>query len=268
LQLFVPRKSSNMDCTVCLDCIHACPHENIGIISGPPAAALWHDPLRSGVGRFSKRADLAALVIILVFGGFANAAGMVGPVTEWQDWLQQHWGLTTPFWVITVYYLFALTILPLIAVGCASWLSDWWGSLSLSWPAAATRHAFALIPLGFAMWLSHYSFHLLTSYEAVLPSAQRLTANLGIYLGTPDWVSACCRPVMDWLPRLEILFLDVGLLLSLYSAYRIALSTAPDSPHALKALVPWAILLLLLFAAGVWIVLQPMQMRGTLQLAG
>jgi hypothetical protein len=28
--------------------------------------------------------------------------------------------------------------------------------------------------------------------------------------------------------------------------------------------VPWAVLLVLLFAAGVWILLQPMQMRGTL----
>jgi cytochrome c oxidase assembly factor CtaG/ferredoxin len=268
LHLFVPRKSSNMDCTLCLDCIHACPHDNIGIVSEVPTAALWHDPLRSGVGRFGKRADLAALVVVLVFGGFANAAGMVGPVVGWLDRLQQRLELATLLWAITAYYLFALIVLPLITVGFASWLSRWWGSLSMSWLAVATRHVFALIPLGFAMWLSHYSFHLLTSYEAALPSAQRFAANLGMDLGTPDWVCACCRPVMDWLPRLEILFLDVGLLLSLYSAYRITLSTAPDLPHALKVLAPWAILLLLLFAAGVWIVLQPMQMRGTLQLAG
>ena len=56
--------------------------------------------------------------------------------------------------------------------------------------------------------------------------------------------------------RAELLFLDFGLLVSLYTAYRLA-------PN-LKAVVPWAVLLVLLFAAGVWIVLQPMQMRGTL----
>ena len=38
--------------------------------------------------------------------------------------------------------------------------------------------------------------------------------------------------------------------------------------HALKAFAPWAVLILLLFAAGVWIVFQPMQMRGTLPGAG
>ena len=69
---------------------------------------------------------------------------------------------------------------------------------------------------------------------------------------------------MDWLLRLEILFLDIGLLLSLYTAYRIALNLTPDLSRALRALAPWAVLLLALFAVGIWIVLQPMQMRGTL----
>ena len=44
----------------------------------------------------------------------------------------------------------------------------------------------------------------------------------------------------------------------------IALAQAADLRQALKAFAPWALLLVLLFAAGVWIVLQPMQMRGTL----
>jgi hypothetical protein len=56
----------------------------------------------------------------------------------------------------------------------------------------------------------------------------------------------------------------VGLLASLYIAYRIALSLTPHLAPALKAFAPWALLLVLLFAVGVWVVLQPMQMRGTL----
>ena len=62
LGLFVPRKSSNMDCTFCLDCIHSCPHQNIGISAVVPGAELWQEGRRSGVGRFSRRIDLAALV--------------------------------------------------------------------------------------------------------------------------------------------------------------------------------------------------------------
>ena len=45
---------------------------------------------------------------------------------------------------------------------------------------------------------------------------------------------------------------------------RLVTRLAADVPRALKAMAPWAILLLALFAAGIWIVLQPMQMRGTM----
>ena len=31
LALFQPRKIGNLDCTFCLDCVHACPHDNVGI---------------------------------------------------------------------------------------------------------------------------------------------------------------------------------------------------------------------------------------------
>ena len=119
------------------------------------------------------------------------------------------------------------------------------------------------------MWLAHYSFHFLASFDAVTPALQRFAGDLGwAILGEPAWARACCRPVADWLPRLEILFLDLGLLLSLYSGYRIALTQSERASQALKMLAPWALLIVLLFAAGVWIVLQPMQMRGTLSAAG
>ena len=258
LQLFLPRKAGNMDCTACLDCVHACPHDNVGLIAGLPTAELWHDRQRSGVGRFGRRRDIAALIIVLVFGAFANAAGMVGPVAEAQEQLASLVGVRSPLLAATVFYLFALVVLPLLCRRRrgALWVVGGAGS-RLAPLDVATRYAYALMPLGFGMWLAHYSFHFLTSYDAVVPVAQRFASDFGLtWLGVPEWVCACCRPGIGWLLRLELLSLDVGLLLSLYAGYRLASS--------LKALVPWALLLVMLFAAGVWILLQPMQMRGTL----
>lgn len=257
LHLLLPRKTGNLDCTFCLDCIHACPHENIGISARLPASELWSDAFRSGVGRLSRRPDLAALVLVLVFGAFANAAGMVGPIVQWRD---EH----SPFLANAVYYFLALLVLPLVTVGAAAAGSRRCGRLAASRRETATRYSFALVPLGFAMWLAHYSFHLLTSYDTVVPVTQRFAADLGwTILGEPSWVAGCCRSFGGWLPRMEILCLDFGLLLSLYTGYRIALAETPRFAQAVKVLLPWALLIVLLFLAGVWIVLQPMQMRGT-----
>jgi cytochrome c oxidase assembly factor CtaG len=259
LGLFQPRKAGNLDCTFCLDCVHACPHDNIGVSAGAPGRGLWDDRWRSGLGRLGRRPDVAALVVILVFGALANAAGMIGPVLEWQEYLP------SPILAASLFYLLALLVLPLLAVGGAAVLSRRWGKLPAGPVQVATRYAYALVPLGFGMWLAHYSFHFLTSYDTIIPTSQRLASALGwTLLGEPQWVLACCRPVAEWLPRLEILFLDLGLLLSLYVAYRIALTQTTRLTQALRALLPWALLLVLLFMAAVWIVLQPMQMRGTL----
>ena len=117
------------------------------------------------------------------------------------------------------------------------------------------------------MWLSHYSFHFLTSYGTVIPTAQRFAASLGWHvLGTPEWSDACCRPVADWLPRLEISSWTSAC--SCRSTPATASRWRGRTPAAWRAFAPWAVLIVLLFAAGVWIVLQPMQMRGTLARMG
>jgi cytochrome c oxidase assembly factor CtaG len=257
LGLYLPRKAGNMDCTACLDCVHACPHDNIGLLAHAPGADLWNNRPRSGVGRFARRPDLAALVLVLVFGAFANAAGMVGPVAEGQERLASLVGVRSPMLTTTAFYLLALVALPLLAVGGAAALSRRWGRSEAGTLEVATHYAYTLVPLGFGMWLAHYCFHFLTSYETAVPVAQRFAADLGLTsFGDPTWGGACCRSETPWLLPLELLFLDVGLLLSLYTGYRLA--------PTLKSLVPWALLLVMLFAAGVWILFQPMQMRGVL----
>jgi cytochrome c oxidase assembly factor CtaG/polyferredoxin len=265
LHLFQPTKATNMDCTFCLDCIHACPHDNIGILPRPPGSDLWHEAAGSGVGRLGRRPDLAALVVVLVFGAFANAAGMVGPIVAWLDQLSSALGQHSPLLVTSLFYLFGIVVVPVLAVGGAAAWSRRWARLDAGWFEVATRYAYALVPLGFGMWLAHYGFHLLTSYDAVVPAAQRFASEVGWpAFGQPRWLADCCRPVTEWLPRLEVVFLDLGLLLSLYTGYRIALRESPHLSQALRALAPFAFLMALLFATGIWLVFQPMQMRGML----
>ncbi|HEX3993004.1 MAG TPA: hypothetical protein VHX39_17675, partial [Acetobacteraceae bacterium] len=264
LDLFQPRKSGNMDCTFCLDCVQACPHANVGLLASAPGSQLWHDRFRSGVGQLGKRPDVAALVVLLVFGSFANAAGMVRPVVEWQQRAQVALGLP-PRTIVTVYYLLALVVIPLAMMWLVSTAARHWARLPSTWIELVTRYSYALVPLALGMWLAHYSFHLLTSYEAVVPAAQRFATDLGVIdFGNLHLKCSCCAaPIAKWLLRAELTFLACGFLLSLYTAYRTALADRPSSRQALMAYLPWSVLLVQLYALGVWIVFQPMQMRGS-----
>jgi cytochrome c oxidase assembly factor CtaG len=273
LKLFQPNKVGNLDCTFCLDCVRACPHDNVGMIAVAPAVSLWHDSPRSGIGRLALRMDYAALALLLVFGAFANAAGMTSPVVELQASVTESLGLSTPIFAITLLCLLCLVALPVALVAGAANATRQLASGERTTGELICRFAWSLVPLGFAMWLAHYSFHFFGSYDTIVPVSQRFASDFHLAaLGSPDWVCSCCRPAPAWLLKAELLMVDVGLLVSLYVAWRVSASLAAvdrgtkmnSLRRTMRIVLPWAVLLLALFAAGVWILLQPMQMRGTM----
>ena len=261
LGLFQPKKSGNLDCTFCLDCVHACPHRNVGIIGVTPGSQIVHDRYRSGVGRLSQRTDVAALVLLLVFGAFVNAAGMVEPVAALERTLQQRFGLESRATVISALFAMALLIAPLSIFALRGvWRALGVGAARLK--ELTCRFALALAPLGFSMWLAHLTFHFLAGASVVIPAAQRAVSDLGgSPLGQPDWAATAAAP-LDWLTSLQILLLDGGLLLTLYAGWRVAQRFSARAGGAISLFAPWAALAALLYAAGVWIAFQPMEMRG------
>ena len=110
LDLFLPRKVGNMDCTFCLDCVKACPHDNIGILALPPGSDLVNDPIRSSLGRFSRRLDIAALALALVFSAFVSAAAMVAPVAAWRERLIERFPAISTAPVTGFLFLIALVL--------------------------------------------------------------------------------------------------------------------------------------------------------------
>ncbi len=263
LHLFQPRKVGNLDCTFCLDCVQACPHENVGVIAVAPAKSLWRDGPRSGMGHLNRRLDYAALAIVLIFGAFANAAGMVSPIVAAERQFAEAMGTSSTTLAATVFYAVMLFAIPAASLGAAATLSRRSGCQSIQ--ELACRFAWSLVPLGFAMWLAHYSFHFFTSFDTIVPAAQRFAADFRLAsLGSPDWVCSCCRPAPDWLLKAELMSLDIGLLVSLYAVWRIARHLTDSNAATIRMVLPWAALLVALFAFGVWILLQPMEMRGTL----
>lgn len=260
LALFQPAKRGNMDCTFCLDCVYACPHDNIGIEARLPGSELFEDPRRSGIGKFSQRKDIAVLALLFTFGALLNAFGMVSPVYVVQSWLAEMLRTTHEFPVLGTLFFVGLVIEPLVLVGAAAFFSRQAGRSRDPVVHVAMRFAYALIPLGFGIWLSHYSFHLLTGIWTFVPVLQQVLLDLGITVfGDPAWQ-------LSGLPQelvypLELGFLSLGALGSVLAAYRIAEREHPD--RAASATIPWAVLVIILWAAAVWLLDQPMEMRGT-----
>jgi cytochrome c oxidase assembly factor CtaG len=262
MDLFQPAKSGNLDCTFCLDCVRACPHENVGLRAAAPGANLLDDGPRAGLGRLTRRFDVVALALVLVFGAFANAAGMVAPVARFEGDLAAGLGLASRVPVTVALLLTALLIAPALAALALGWASARLGGLRRGRSELACALALALVPLGFAMWLAHFSFHLWAGAGTVVPVVQRAALDLGsAALGRPDWTVSSAGAGSAALP-FELAALGVGLWLTLLLLWRSALGRVARPARALAAAAPWGVLAVVLYGAGVWILLQPMEMRG------
>jgi hypothetical protein len=124
------------------------------------------------------------------------------------------------------------------------------------------RFSYALVPLGFGIWLAHYCFHLFTGLWTFVPVAQNALVDLGMpLLGAPKW-SLGGWPAGVVAP-LEQGFLGLGLIGSLLVAWQIAARDEADRARTLRMFAPWAGLCVLLWITAMWLLTQPMEMRAT-----
>jgi hypothetical protein len=231
-----------MDCTFCLDCVKACPHDNVAIFAGAPGRDLARDPVRSSLGRFSRRPDVAALALVVVLSAFASAAAMVVPVAAWRERA-------------------TLAPAPAFLLGAAMVLGGF--RIAKTRRDLFCRFSLGLLPLGLAMWGAHLLFHLSTGWSTAWPVVQRAAGDLGAgWPGAPGWTPSGPLFTPHAMLAIQMLLLDAGVLVSLYVGWRIARSCAQRPHDGLLLLAPWAVGAALLYAAGIWIFLQPMQMRG------
>jgi len=260
LALFQPRKVGNMDCTFCLDCVHACPHDNVGILGRMPAEELITDPIRSGIGFFSRRKDLAALVIVFTFGALLNAFGMVSPVYVVERWLAKLLHVTQAAPVLATIFGFFLIVEPIVLLGTAAWTTQKLKGTQRPLIPSMVRYSYSIVPLGFGMWLAHYGFHFLTGLFTVVPVTQSAAASIGLSLGHPHWLWVGVP--MRFVQPVQLGFVILGFFGSLLVARRLADEDCPE--HPMRVFIPWAAVALMIWLASVWLIFQPMEMRATM----
>lgn len=248
--LYPPQIKSNLDCTLCLDCVRACPHDNIGLLTRTPGRELLQPDA------WPKRWDISFLVIGLAFMGILNAFGMVPPVYELQAWLVDALGLRSDLAVLSVLFGVGGVLLPVtLTLGAAQMGRVFTRSRkrhSLRETVAAFAPAF--VPLGFGIWFAHYAFHFLIAPLSIVPVFQEFMGGVGA------WQLAAGIDA-GWIGLIQVAALLGGFLGSLIIAQRTALRLYQR--QGMIGLLPWAVLLLLMMLVSVQIMALPMEMRGT-----
>jgi ferredoxin len=261
LGLFVPSKIGNLDCTFCMDCVQACPHDNVALRTRVPGEELSDNRLRSAIGRLSRRPDLAALALVFTFGALLNAFAMASPVYAVEAWLAGAFHTTHEAPVLVFIFVIALFVMPVSLTSIAAWITRRGAAApGVSVREIAIRYAFALVPLGAGMWVAHYGFHFLTGLGTVWPVTQStvIDATGRALLGEPTWGWLGMRPG-------AVFPLQLGsVLLGGFGAATVVqrISERDHRGAAIRAAAPWLVAIVALTALAIWILAQPMEMRG------
>jgi polyferredoxin len=254
LGLFLPSKVGNLDCTLCLDCVHACPHDNIALVARVPALELLATRRRSGIGRLTRRRDLAALAVVFTTAAFASAFSMTAPAVAAERWLAAAFNLSSNAAILALLFAAVIVFVPGVLLLAAAGLARLAGC-----SGSPVRYAYALVPLGLGLWAAHYGFHLLTGALTVVPVTQSAAIDLlgWAALGEADWRWAGMRPGSMYPIQLGLVLLGAAGSVGLVHAI-----AGEDSERPVIAALPWLLVVTLLALAALWVIGQPMEMRG------
>ncbi len=264
LHLFVPTKTGNLECTFCLDCVQACPHDNVALATRVPGEELADDRRRSVIGRLSRRPDVAALALVFTFGALINAFAMTAPVHALESWLSTGLGAGWPGPALAMFFVLGLVVVPGALCAAAAAVTQVVGGARARFTPVRTiaiSYAYALVPIGGAVWLAHYAFHFLTGLGTIVPVAQSAAIDAvgWAVLGEPAWGWLGVRP--GTVLPLQIGAVILGGIGATSLIHRI--SERDYRGHAAEAGAPWVVIAVGLTALALWILAQPMDMRGT-----
>lgn len=253
-KLFVPTLTSNMDCTACMNCVRACPYDNVSLVARSPARELASDPWRTRWG-----VPLLTMGVLLLFWGLLNAMAMVPPFYDLAAWTARTLGTRNEALLLVVLFA-AVTSGGLALAWGAAIASDLAGGRRWAPREALSRWGYVFVALGFGFWAAHYLFHFLTGAASIVPVVQHFFEWRGAIL-EPNWQLARLVP-SRWLFPLTALVSSAYALLAAGLVVRIALRDF--GRRAAGAMWPMLVLTVGLAAVQLWILAQPMEMRGTI----
>ncbi len=248
---------TNTYCIQCTECIQACPEDNLTINLRPWGADLAVDQ--------RPREDEAYLALLmLAITGFHGLT------------MTPNWALLTG-WISDVFSLgrviafsLGMTMLLLapilvyaVLIGISHRLAMGGGQLEkrpLSYHEYFIRYAYALLPIALFYHLAHNLEHLLLEGPKVVSLFSDPFGWGWNLFGTSEWIM---RPLvsLDVLWILQVLFVLVGHVYSLWAAQRTSINIFGNHKAALRSQIPMLIGMICFSVFSLWLLKQPMEMR-------
>ena len=248
---FPARMEQNTYCILCMECLKTCEADNIALRLRP-----WGEDLNA----FGKpRADEAYLALVLLsltgFHGLTMTAA-------WRDvtgWIGSLLGLgeTAAFSLGMAAIMVAPVLLYGALVAISRGLS---GVATTSYRDYFIRYAYALLPIALFYHLAHNSEHLLMEGQKVLAL---LSDPFGQEWDLFRTAGLSLQPVVN-LPTLwglQVCFVAIGHVFSLWAARRAAGALFSDPRAAFRSQVPMLLAMILFSLLSLWLLKQPMEMR-------
>ena len=236
--LFVPAIQSNQDCTLCFNCLRACPYDNV--------ALAVRSPLREAE-TLRPKSDWAWFVLVLAWAGLVNAFAMIPPYWAVAAWLSNALHTTDE----------ALLLILIQGVGIGAGVG-----LTLLLTGGKLREwVGVLFPLMLAIWGGHYLFHFITGYNTLIPNAVEALQRMGLMIGSVP-IPGVVRG--DNIFPVQAVVSYIALFGSLWVAYKKAARGNVDARGVVSKMLPVVVLALAFNTLTLLIFSQPMQARGSL----
>jgi polyferredoxin len=242
LSTFPRTIDSNANCSLCANCIKACPNDAIQIRLRKPTSELW----------FISRPQVAESFLAMAIMGIVVIQNLT-MLSVWNDtlaWVADTTGVTNPAVVFSV--AFAVAVAAPVGLLVAASRVAAAGNLEGTWMNFA-RFGYALIPLDVAAHLAHNLFHLLAEGGSVVTTVAAL---FGV---TVERDAALVGN--GTIQVLQFLLLAAGVAASLYTARRITHRRYTTPARRRTTLTPYVALILALTAVNVYLFMLPMAHR-------
>ncbi len=238
--LFVPAIHSNTDCTLCFNCVRACPYDNVALTTRAPT-------LEAATVR--PTTPWAWFIAVLAWAGLVNAFAMIPPFFATAAWLSGALGTRDEGLLLFIIQAVGIGVpVALTWFATRGRLRDWVG---------------VLMPLSIAAWGGHYLFHFVTGYNTLVPNMVGALVRMGIPLEVPPFPGVVRS---DAIFPVQAVISYAALFMSLWVAYRRAKTLHPraNARDLAVAMLPMVVVAILFNALTLLIFAQPMQARGSL----